>query len=491
MNASILPESGQHLGLTPLWQPEGLGGYRLVDPADNFFIGRIRRLEGRFERHRQLVHAIGRAGGGNSLRSGGDVNARQPTRMRDMGIKHNRGDPFEVLDCRLGHRRPWIGADHEAGVAVAPNQYIHGREFAGVISRIAAVEGNAEWIAGLPAHDHVGAGDVAVAAHGHGDKLGERVHFRCQREQRRAIHVLAAGHGETHAEEHAAELTRLHAVNEVVEGITGEARFGNLLVTHLLAFDHRAEDGNQLKVLAGPDLQKNVGGFGAFRFANIDEHHRAVLAAAGQKLAFLHDGVFREMARMALGRVSAPVHDEVSSLLHFAQRASYFATQLGGDLGGPVSERRVAIEQPPELIGQCGAFFLCFARRVAHAIDQGHVGGMQKGRRNLDRLVERCFFAIHQRHWVLLFRRVIEEPGGAEDAGVIRLVDANFIVVEVYVVADAAAESASGVFDELQCHWISHPPSWASFGSLRVPQPPQNITVYLHMGRHPNRTTRR
>src|SRR3954469_14661010 len=112
----------------------------------------------------------------------------------------------------------------------------------------------------------------------------------------------------------------------------------------MLAFDHGPQDRNQLEIFAGADLQENVGGFGALGLTNIDEHHRAVLAAAGQKLALLHDGVLGEMARMALGRVSAPVHNEVSSLLHFAQRTSYFATQLGGDLSGPVSEGRVAVE---------------------------------------------------------------------------------------------------------------------------------------------------
>ena len=32
-----------------------------LDAADDLFVGRIRRLEGRLERHRDLVHAIGGA----------------------------------------------------------------------------------------------------------------------------------------------------------------------------------------------------------------------------------------------------------------------------------------------------------------------------------------------------------------------------------------------------------------------------------------------
>ena len=169
-----------------------------------------------------------------------------------------------------------------------------------------------------------------------------------------------------------------------------------------------------------------------------------------------HDGVFGEMAWVALGRVAAPVHNEVSSLLHFAQRTSYFATQLGGDLGGPVSERRVAVEQPSEQVGHRRTFFLCFASRIAHAVDQRHVGGVQKGRRRLDRLVESCFPAVHEGNGVFLFSCVIEKPGGAENAGVVGLMDANFVVMQVDVVADAAAKGAGGVLDELQRHLTSN-----------------------------------
>ena len=106
------------------------------------------------------------------------------------------------------------------------------------------------------------------------------------------------------------------------------------------------------KSLPGRTCRKMSAALALLRFANIDQHHRAVLAAAREKLALLHDGVLREMARMALGRIAAPIHDEVGSLLHFAERASDFATQLGGDLGGTVSQRGVTVEQPPELVGQ-------------------------------------------------------------------------------------------------------------------------------------------
>jgi hypothetical protein len=48
---------------------------------------------------------------------------------------------------------------------------------------------------------------------------------------------------------------------------------------------------------------------------------------------------------MALGRISAPVNDEIRPLLDFAERTRDFATQLGSDFGGTVSQRGMAIEQ--------------------------------------------------------------------------------------------------------------------------------------------------
>ena len=123
-------------------------------------------------------------------------------------------------------------------------------------------------------------------------------------------------------------------------------------VVDVLALDHGPQDRDQLEILAGPNLQEDVGGFGALGFADIDQHHRAVLAAAGQELALLHDGVLGEMPRMALRRIAAPVHDEVGSVLDFAERTRDFATQLGGDFGWTVSQRGVTVDQAPNLVGQ-------------------------------------------------------------------------------------------------------------------------------------------
>jgi hypothetical protein len=41
---------------------------------------------------------------------------------------------------------------------------------------------------------------------------------------------------------------------------------------------------------------------------------------------------------MTFSRIPPPVHDEVSSILNFAERTGYLATQLGGDFRWTVSE---------------------------------------------------------------------------------------------------------------------------------------------------------
>ncbi len=102
------------------------------------------------------------------------------------------------------------------------------------------------------------------------------------------------------------------------------------------------------KSLPGPNLQEDVGGLGAGGLANVHQDHRSVLAAVGHELALLRQGVLGEMPRMALGRVAAPVDDEVGPVLDFAQRAGHLATQLGGDLGWTVSERGVAVDHPAD-----------------------------------------------------------------------------------------------------------------------------------------------
>src|SRR5262249_61885499 len=88
------------------------------------------------------------------------------------------------------------------------------------------------------------------------------------------------------------------------------------------------------------------------RRSESDQDHRPVLAAVGDELPLLGQGVLGEVPRVALRRVPPPVDDEVGSVLDFAQRTGNLTAQLGGYLGWAVSERGVAIDHPPDQLGQ-------------------------------------------------------------------------------------------------------------------------------------------
>ena len=75
---------------------------------------------------------------------------------------------------------------------------------------------------------------------------------------------------------------------------------------------------DDLEVFARLDLQEDVRGFRARRLADIDQDHRPALAALGDELTLLGDGVLAEMPRVAFRRVPAPVDDEVRPVLDFA-----------------------------------------------------------------------------------------------------------------------------------------------------------------------------
>ena len=62
------------------------------------------------ERKRHLVHAIDGAGGADAGGGGGDVDACQATRVGDLGIQHDGRNALEMLDGRLWHRGPGVGA---------------------------------------------------------------------------------------------------------------------------------------------------------------------------------------------------------------------------------------------------------------------------------------------------------------------------------------------------------------------------------------------
>ena len=262
--------------------------------------------------------------------------------------------------------------------------------------------------------------------------------------------MLATRHGKPHTEEENTKLRGFHASDKIIQLFAGQSGFGDLLVRDDFVFDHRTQHRDQLKILAGFDLQEDIGSFDAFGFANINQHHGAVFSTAGQEPALLHQRVFGEMSWMALRRVASPVDNEISPILDFAERACDFASQLGGDFCGTVSQRRMAVQQGPKIVSDINTFLLRFTSRVAHPVHQWHIRVIEIFRRSFNRFVNGGFLAVDDRIRILFLRRMIEKPSLAEHTGALGLVDPRFISVQLDVVADATAEGAGRVIDDLQ-----------------------------------------
>jgi hypothetical protein len=155
---------------------------------------------------------------------------------------------------------------------------------------------------------------------------------------------------------------------------------------------------------------------------------------------------------MTLRRVASPVDDEISSVLDLAQGASDFTAQLGGDFRWTVSQRGVAVEQASQLVGQGDAQTLGLASRVAHAVHQRHIGGMQMLGRSTDRVLDRRWFAIDQRIGVFVLGRMVQKPSLPQNTRTLCLVNAGLIGVQLNVVADTSAKGARCVVNDFQIH---------------------------------------
>ena len=149
------------------------------------------------------------------------------------------------------------------------------------------------------------------------------------------------------------------------------------LSVHRLVLDESAQRRHDLEVLAGPYLEEDVRGLRADRSRDI---HRTMVRplVASARTRPSSERVPGEMARMAFCRIAAPEDHDISPVLDFAQRAGDLATQLGGDLGGAVSKRGVAVDHTSDHFSQRHGPTLRLACDVAQSIDQRHVGCVEK-----------------------------------------------------------------------------------------------------------------
>jgi len=199
------------------------------------------------------------------------MHAGQAARVRDLGVKYDRRNLRQVIDPRLRHRCSRICAQDQRRVVVPPDQQVHGRKLAGVEPRIAATHVNSEGIPGRVAQDHVRSRHIAMPPHRHRHELGKRVHFRRQRQDGRGVHVLAARHRHAHAEEYDAEPGTLHPVHQVLQLLDRQPGFRNALGVHRLILDKGAQRGNDLEILAWPNLEKDVRRLFAGGLADVQE----------------------------------------------------------------------------------------------------------------------------------------------------------------------------------------------------------------------------
>ena len=90
---------------------------------------------------------------------------------------------------------------------------------------------------------------------------------------------------------------------------------------------------------------------------------------------------------------------------------------------GPCQSEVWLSTTPPSSSASATAFSLSFARDVAQAVDQRHVGFVEKVGGSLDRLVERRFLAVDQRIGYCCSAVWFRNQRLAQDAGVLGLDD--------------------------------------------------------------------
>ena len=267
--------------------------------------------------------------------------------------------------------------------------------------------------------------------------------------------MLAPRHRQSHAKEHAAKLRLLHPRDEIRTLFQRHASLRNSFRTDFLILDHRTQDRDQFKVLTRTNLQEDVGGFGALRRADINQHDRPILPAIGQELALGHQRVLRKMPGVALRGIASPVNNKIASVLHFTERTSDFATQLGSDFRGTVSQRCVTVQQTTQQVRQGHTLALCFAGCIAHPVDQRHVGLVQVRRGDFDGFVERRFFAIDQSIGILAFGGMVKKPSRPQHARLFRFDNADVVGVQLDIVTDTATERTRRVIYDSESHRIS------------------------------------
>ena len=147
--------------------------------------------------------------------------------------------------------------------------------------------------------------------------------------------------------------------------------------------------------------------------------------------------------------IRAPEDHQVGAVLYFAERAGDLTDSLKRHSRWTVTDGSGRIDTTANAVCNRHGHALRLASRIGKAIDDWVACIGQNPRRALDGLVQSRRLAVNHRHRPL-FNRVIEEPRLAEHTGVLRLGDLVAVHGQFHVIADTAAKSAGGVFDDFQ-----------------------------------------
>ena len=363
-----------------------------------------------------------------------------------------------MLDRRLGEIVGRVARDDQGRIGLAPGEQVHRGELTRIEAGIAAAEVDAERESGLPGHDVVRAGHVAVAAHRLRHPVGELVEIGGERQQRARIEVPAPVHREPHPEQENPETAALHAGDQILQDREGHARPPLDRGIDLASLDQSTQRPQHLEIAARLHLDEDVGRRSAGSTPHVHEHDGAVFPPVGDEHALWGHRVAREEPGVRLRRVAAPEHDEVGPVLDLTEGGGALAHALESDPRRAMADGGRRVHRPPDHVGDRDRHPLSLARRVGQPVDQREARLGQDLRSRLDRFFGGRRAAADERERTLL-DTVLPEPRLAKDAGVLGLRDALLIEIhrEVHIVAHAPAERAGGVPDDLQV--LAHHPT--------------------------------
>ena len=298
----------------------------------------------------------------------------------DEGVEDDGVDFCEVGDCFAGEVGAEVGSDDEDGVCFVFGEDVDAAGFSGVVVDDAAGVVDCVGVACGEGEHLVGAVYVPVAAKGGEGVFGVPVEFVDEFDACTDVFVFAPRLGEADAGEEGSEFCAEEDVGGFEEDASFDACDG---VGDDVAF--AADDGPECVeegvVSAGFDLDEDVGEFGGFGFADVDDDDSAVVSAFGTECAGGVGGVAGEVAGVGGDGVAAPVDDDVGTVFDLAEGAAGVADFLDCHDGGAVAFGGAVVHDGADFFGDFKADVHGFGGGAGPAVEERafgagkHLGG--------------------------------------------------------------------------------------------------------------------